>query len=58
MIVKTETYLGDGVYASYDGFMIKLRTPRRDEDREIYFEPKVPAEFERFVEQLKQEAVS
>jgi hypothetical protein len=52
-----EVYLGDGVYASYDGFMIRLRAPRGDGDHEIYFDPKVLAEFERFVARLKQEGL-
>ena len=26
----TETYLGDGLYASYDGHQIVLRAPRED----------------------------
>lgn len=35
-----ETYIGDGVYASYDGYHIVLRT-RRDGDRDdmIYLGP-------------------
>lgn len=35
-----ETYLGDGLYASFDGFMIKLRAPR-ETDHEVYLEPHV-----------------
>ena len=27
-----ETYLGDGLYASFDGFMITLRAPRMESD--------------------------
>lgn len=27
-----ETYLGDGLYASFDGFGITLRAPRSDMD--------------------------
>jgi hypothetical protein len=29
---KNETYLGDGLYASYDGFAVWLRIPREDGD--------------------------
>ncbi len=36
-----ETYLGDGVYASFDGYQIKLRAPRPDGDHEVYLEPQV-----------------
>lgn len=36
-----ETYLGDGLYASFDGFMIRLRAPRGPVDHEVYLEPEV-----------------
>jgi hypothetical protein len=28
--MSQETYLGDGLYASFDGFMITLRAPREE----------------------------
>jgi hypothetical protein len=34
-----ETYLGDGLYASWDGWQIKLRAPRYGVDHEVYLEP-------------------
>ena len=37
----TEKYLGDGVYASFDGYQIWLRTPRHGGIHEIALEPKV-----------------
>ena len=42
---KEETYIGDGLYVSYDGFHIKLRAPRVESDSEIYLEPVVLKEF-------------
>lgn len=36
-----ETYLGDGLYASFDGWYIKLRAPRSDGDHFIGLEPDV-----------------
>jgi hypothetical protein len=42
---QKETYLGDGVYASYDGFQIWLRTPREEGDHRIALEPEVLARF-------------
>lgn len=45
-----ESYLGDGLYASYDGYMLKLRAPRIDGDHEVYLEPGVMQEFMAFVE--------
>jgi hypothetical protein len=37
----TEKYLGDGVYASFDGYQIWLRTPRHGGVHEIALEPEV-----------------
>ena len=34
MTQPTETYIGDGVYASFDGYQIKLRTDRGYSDRD------------------------
>lgn len=38
--MNKETYLGDAVYASFDGYQIKLRTTNGIETtNEIYLEP-------------------
>jgi hypothetical protein len=42
----TEVYLGDGLYASFDGFMFKLRAPRWDVDHWVALEPAVLAAFD------------
>jgi hypothetical protein len=34
-----EKYLGDGLWASFDGFMIKLRAPRENGTHKVYLEP-------------------
>ncbi len=39
--MSTETYLGDGLYASFDGFMVTLRAPRRGGDHWVGLEPDV-----------------
>lgn len=44
-----ETYIGDGLYASFDGFSFWLRAPRGDGDHEVALEPDVLAGFQRFV---------
>jgi hypothetical protein len=31
-----ETYLGDGLYASFDGWQIRLRAPRENGDHEVF----------------------
>ncbi len=43
-----ETYLYDGIYASFDGFQIKLRTEREEGDHVIYLEPRAWDELKRF----------
>ena len=41
MLNKNERYIGDGLYASYDGFAVWLRAPTAKEDRIIALEPEV-----------------
>jgi hypothetical protein len=36
-----ERYLGDGLYASFDGFMFVLRAPRSDGDHWVGLEPEI-----------------
>jgi hypothetical protein len=43
-----ETYLGDGLYASFDGYQIKLRAPREDGDHVVYLEPSTNAALQAF----------
>jgi hypothetical protein len=38
---KNETYIGDGVYVSFDGFQIWLRAPRDNGNHVIALEPDV-----------------
>jgi hypothetical protein len=33
-----ETYLGDGCYASWDGWQVKLRAPREGGDHVVFLE--------------------
>jgi hypothetical protein len=33
-----ETYLGDGLYASFDGYQIRLRAPREGGDHVVFLE--------------------
>jgi hypothetical protein len=48
-----ETYLGDGLYASYDGWMITLKAPREDGDHWVGLEPEILEAFLRFVESMR-----
>lgn len=51
-----EHYLGDGLYASFDGSQIKLRAPRGDGDHEVFLEQDTLNELLRYVEKLKKDA--
>jgi hypothetical protein len=41
MAMANETYLGDGLYASFDGYQFVLRAPREDGDHWVVLEPQV-----------------
>lgn len=43
--MNAETYLGDGLYASFDGYQVKLRAPRNPVDHEVYLEPRTLESF-------------
>jgi len=51
MPFENEYYLGDGLYASYDGYMFTLRAPRSDGDHWVALEPKVLEAFLRYIDQ-------
>jgi hypothetical protein len=48
-----ETYLGDGLYVSHDGYQVKLRAPRDGGDHEVYLEPSTLQAFIEFIDALK-----
>jgi hypothetical protein len=50
-----ETYLGDGLYVSFDGFAFTLRAPRLEGDHYVVLEPAVFREFASFVKQTEEE---
>jgi len=45
-----EVYIGDGLYASYDGFQVQLIAPREDGDHVVYMDAVVLSEFLTFLE--------
>lgn len=47
-----ETYLGDGLYASFDGWQITLRAPRSEGDHYVALEPDVFQALLRYAEEL------
>jgi hypothetical protein len=52
MKLENETYLDDGLYASFDGFMITLRAPRDDGDHWVGIEPLVFSELLDFAKKV------
>jgi hypothetical protein len=47
-----ETYLGDGLYASFDGWQVILRAPREGADHVVALEPEVMTAFHHYLEDL------
>lgn len=45
-----ETYLGDGLYVSFDGFQFRLRAPHLEGDHVVYLEEPVFRSFLKYVE--------
>jgi len=50
---SSETYLGDGLYASFDGYQIVLRAPRLEGDHVVALEGAVFKELLHFADRLK-----
>ena len=48
-----ETYLGDGLYASFDGWQFRLRAPRENGDHVVYLDGQTLIEFEKYVAEIK-----
>lgn len=44
-----ETYLGDGLYATYDGYHVTLRAPRITGDHYVYLDPETWAALQQFM---------
>lgn len=49
-----EIYLGDGVYASFDGWQICLRAPRSHGDDFVFLEPDVMRALVSFAQKSRQ----
>jgi hypothetical protein len=49
-IAAREVYVGDGLYASYDGFALTLRAPREFGDHYVVLEPLVLRAFLEYAE--------
>lgn len=51
-----QTYLGDGLYASFDGYQVVLRAPNGSgRDMEVFLDPDVHHQFLKFSKDLAEE---
>ena len=50
-----ETYLGDGLFVSFDGYSVVLRVPREHGDHVVVLEPEVLMAFCVYLEDLERE---
>jgi hypothetical protein len=55
IIQDGETYLGDGLYTSFDGYHVVLRAPRHDGDHVVMLETEVLGRFLAYVVALDAE---
>lgn len=53
--MQNPTYLGDAVYAYYDGISIQLKLNHHEAPAVVYLEPQVVEALAQFVERLKEE---
>jgi hypothetical protein len=52
-----DEYLGDGLYASFDGWMFRLWTERENGVHEVFLEPSVVARFNAYAKHKMLEGV-
>lgn len=48
-----EQYLGDGLYASFDGYQIRLRAPREDGDHVVFLDSETCTAFLEWVKMTR-----
>jgi hypothetical protein len=53
-MLTAETYLGDGLYASFDGYQIRLWTERSGGTHEVFLDGATIAALERFVANIRE----
>ena len=54
--MNPDTYLGDGLYASFDGWQIRLYTERGNGVHEVFLDDATLARFESFVAEIRERA--
>jgi len=55
---QDDVYIGDGLYAAFDGWGFTLRARRGGREHWVYLEPEVYVAFRRFVENVCKPALS
>jgi hypothetical protein len=55
LVVDNEEYLGDGLYASFDGYQFRLRAPRGLGDHVVYLDRHVVRAFELYVNKVMEQ---
>lgn len=53
-----EVYLGDGLYASFDGWNVVLRAPQEETNHFVYLEPSVLDSFQAWLKTKNAEIVA
>lgn len=56
--MSKEEYLGDGLYASFNGYMFILRAPRSDGEHWVALEPEVMWAFDEYRKRTLSEALA
>lgn len=51
--VSRDTYLGDGLYAAFDGYQVRLYTERGNGTHEVFLDDATLVKFEAFVASLR-----
>jgi hypothetical protein len=51
-MTESENHLGDGLYASFDGFQVRLRAPREGGDHEVFLEQSTLQAFLQYLDAL------
>lgn len=51
--MENPVYIGDGVYAYFDGYGVELRLGRHDAQCAVYLEPEVMASLAEFFEAVR-----
>lgn len=52
-MMAREIYLGDGLFASFDGWQVKLRAPRPGGDDVCYLDPGTLASFLEYIKRVE-----